>query len=144
MISTTNYAQQATSAGLGAYRQRWMQGVGPPVEHWRRIPWYPDYEVSDWGHVRTYKVRGSKHKVSLMPRPLKQFGDGRGRLCVKLEGKTHKVHKLVMWAFVGPRPEGMDIDHLDGNPHNNRLDNLTYETPALNRGSLRFRRRAAA
>lgn len=41
---------------------------------------------------------------------------------------THRVHKLVMGAFVGPYPEGHNINHKDGNPSNNALVNLEYVT----------------
>lgn len=40
-------------------------------------------------------------------------------------GKKHfLVHRAVWEAFNGPIPEGLDIDHIDGNPHNNALSNL--------------------
>lgn len=42
------------------------------------------------------------------------------------------VHRLVMEAFIGPRPEGMECRHLDGDPANNRLSNLTWGTPKEN------------
>lgn len=38
------------------------------------------------------------------------------------------VHRAVWEAFNGPIPEGYDIDHIDGNPKNNRLDNLEAVT----------------
>ena len=38
--------------------------------------------------------------------------------------KKFLVHRVVWEAFNGPIPEGLDIDHIDGNPHNNSLDNL--------------------
>lgn len=38
------------------------------------------------------------------------------------------VHKVVMLAFVGPRPEGLEIAHDDGDTSNNRLSNLRYTT----------------
>ena len=34
------------------------------------------------------------------------------------------VHRVVWEAFNGPIPNGMDIDHIDGNPRNNSLKNL--------------------
>src|SRR3546814_16009402 len=37
-----------------------------------------------------------------------------------------------MEAFVGPRPDGMEVAHNDGDPLNNRLENLRYATPAEN------------
>lgn len=42
------------------------------------------------------------------------------------------VHSLVATAFWGPRPEGQEVRHLDGNPKNNRADNLAYGTRTEN------------
>lgn len=62
--------------------------------------------------------------------------DRYGHLNVNLWKNGNKqffaVHLLVMEAFVGPRPEGMEICHNDGNPGNNRKDNLRYDTPKNN------------
>lgn len=44
--------------------------------------------------------------------------------------KTKFVHVAVCEAFHGPRPEGHDASHRDGNPDNNRPDNLVWETRA--------------
>src|SRR5699024_7150413 len=48
------------------------------------------------------------------------------------ERHTHYVHTLVLLAFVGERPAGMECLHKDGNPNNNRLDNLRWGTPSEN------------
>lgn len=50
----------------------------------------------------------------------------------KNEAKTIKVCRLVMTAFVGPRPEGMVICHSDGCRTNDVLSNLRYDTAAEN------------
>jgi len=42
------------------------------------------------------------------------------------------VHVLVMEAFVGPRRPGMQVRHLDSDPSNNTLENLTWGTPSEN------------
>jgi hypothetical protein len=42
------------------------------------------------------------------------------------------VHVLVLEAFVGPRPEGMEGCHGDGNPANNNVQNLRWDTPQNN------------
>lgn len=39
-----------------------------------------------------------------------------------------KVHRLVLEAFVGPRPEGMECCHYNGDPADNRLENLRWDT----------------
>lgn len=43
---------------------------------------------------------------------------------VLINGKTSSAHVLVWEAFNGPKPDGMVIDHIDGNRSNNCLNNL--------------------
>ena len=42
--------------------------------------------------------------------------------------KHHLVHRLVAAAFIGPIPEGITINHIDGNRENNHLSNLEFAT----------------
>ena len=42
------------------------------------------------------------------------------------------VHKLVLLAFHGAPPEGMEVCHADGNRDNNNLSNLRYGTRSEN------------
>ena len=49
-----------------------------------------------------------------------------------LNNKHFLVHRVVWEAFNGPIEDGYDIDHIDGNPHNNHLDNLEKVTHAEN------------
>ena len=42
-------------------------------------------------------------------------------------------HKLIALTWIGPRPEGMEIDHLDGDILHYSADNLQYVTPDENR-----------
>lgn len=46
--------------------------------------------------------------------------------------KRFYVHSLVLEAFIGPRPRGMECRHLDGNPQNNKLENLKWGTKKEN------------
>jgi hypothetical protein len=46
--------------------------------------------------------------------------------------KTVTVHTLVALAFFGPRPDGYDVCHLNGNPANNTPENLAYGSRAEN------------
>ena len=45
---------------------------------------------------------------------------------LKLNGKSVRVHRLVMELFKGP--SDLTVDHIDGNKLNNSLDNLQYLT----------------
>lgn len=44
-----------------------------------------------------------------------------------------KLHHAVALAWIGPRPEGCECDHLNGIVADNRADNLEWVTPAENR-----------
>lgn len=98
------------------------------VEEWRTVKVATDYEVSNLGRVRSHKGRE--------PRVLRPCVNGHGyhnqTLWVAGQPVFTTAHVLVMEAFVGPRPDGMQVRHLDGNPANNALSNLAYGTPAEN------------
>lgn len=109
-------------------------------EVWADIPGYIGfYQASTWGNVRSLvrllpsavEAGVRKHKQVLRP-----GADGNGRLHVALSVngrvKHHQVHRLVLYAFVGPCPEGMETLHGDGDHTNNRLDNLRWGTPTEN------------
>lgn len=100
------------------------------TETWKPIEGASKYEVSDLGRVRSlYKSRP--------PRVLRQRANPRGYAIVDIypepwKKTTRRVHQLVMWAFVGPRPEGLHTRHLDDDKMNAALSNLKYGTPSEN------------
>lgn len=105
-------------------------------EIWKPVPGFEGkYEVSNHGRIRSVmrvvmsKNGRAKHLKGRVLRP------GRrpcGHLTVALSGKSHHAHILVLSAFVGPRPPGMETRHLDGNPQNNHLSNLRWGSRADN------------
>lgn len=106
---------------------------------WRALPGYEGlYEVSSDGAVRSLErlsIRGVRVKARVMRLQPNPRG---GHLQVDLhdrEGKrwNAKVHQLVMLAFVGPCPSGLEVLHGDGIPANNRLSNLSYGTKSQNK-----------
>lgn len=102
---------------------------------WLPIPGYEShYEVSDTGRVRS--LRSGQH-VRPAPRPVKPGDNGQGHLHVNLwlDGKPTKryVHQLVLEAFVGPCPDGMEVLHGNGDASDNRRENLRYGTSQENR-----------
>ena len=99
-------------------------------ETWKPIPGYTGYEASDRGRIRSHRLwRGSTG-----PRILKSLDDGRGYPAVfptPDDGKRRirPIHQLMMLAFAGPRPEGMEARHLNDIKTDNRWpENLAWGT----------------
>lgn len=109
-----------------------------PVEDWKYIDGYGDrYEVSSLGRVRSWVKWHRYGGLTDEPRIKKHQVDRKGYCRIKLSDgvnpeRTHLVSSLVMAAFIGPRPKGTEVCHGDGDPRNNRLDNLRYDTPKAN------------
>jgi len=99
---------------------------GVDVERWVPCVRSSRYAISSHGRVRT--VRGNRWK----PAGLCRLSNMGGYPCVGINRQVTRVHILMLEAFVGPRPEGMVIRHLDGNPENNHLSNIVYGTHAEN------------
>lgn len=45
---------------------------------------------------------------------------------------ARRVHQLILETFVGPNPGNLECCHLDGNPKNNYLNNLRWDTHSNN------------
>ncbi len=109
------------------------------MELWKDIPGYEGkYQASDEGRIRSLDRRvGTPGKVgfkTMKGRILRPGPTKTGHLYVVLgHGKAGTpVHTLVALTFLGPRPPGADICHNDGDPTNNKLDNLRYDTRTNN------------
>ena len=92
----------------------------------KQITEFPDYYITVYGNIWSAK-RGGHNGRWLNPGESKY-----GHLSVVLskDGKqyTRRVHRLMLETFVGPCPEGMECCHNDGNPKNNLLSNLRWDT----------------
>ena len=51
-------------------------------------------------------------------------------------GGTKYIHRLVLEAFVGPCPEGMETCHNNGVRTDNRLENLRWDTSSANNDDI--------
>jgi len=111
-------------------RERWLPVVG----------WDGYYEVSDEGRVRSidrivsHRMYKSMH---LRGKMLSGCPSATGYLSVSLSsGNKHqirKVHRLVAFAFLGDPVPGQEVCHNDGDPSNNVVSNLRWDTSSENR-----------
>lgn len=108
-----------------------------PEEIWKSIAGCEGfYEASSLGRVRScarHVLAGYGSTRYIESRILKPSTDKDGYQTVNVCGngfkkKTMKIHCLVLRAFVGLPPPGMESLHTDGIPSNNKLDNLSYGT----------------
>lgn len=95
-------------------------------EEWRPAS-FPDcpYEVSSLGRVR--RIGGAPLKYIMTVHGYANVG-------VRTAGGflSVRVHRLVALTFLGPRPDGAVINHIDGDKCNNRATNLEYVTLSEN------------
>lgn len=116
------------------------------TEHWRDIPGYEgEYKVSDLGRVRSLTRWLPSDRVTSGWRRwkggiLSPGYAGRTRcyayvhLCHEGIKQNWYIHDLVLLAFVGPKPEGLEVCHGSGGQKDNRLANLCYGTASKNCG----------
>lgn len=106
------------------------------MEVWRDIPDYAGrYQVSDQGRVRSLLFRGNGGA-----QVMKSSTNYAGYHVISLgkDRKQHRVHCLVLLAFVGPRPTpDHDGCHRDSDKNNNHLSNLRWDTKS---GNIKDRR----
>jgi NUMOD4 motif-containing protein/HNH endonuclease len=98
--------------------ERWL-----PIEGFEGI-----YEVSDLGRVRrVFTRKATKYKAGHILTPTRHRSGYRKVILSNAPAKSQRtMHAIVARAFLGPRPDGCDINHKNGNKTDNRADNLEY------------------
>jgi hypothetical protein len=108
------------------------------MPEYRPVEGFPGYRVGDDGSVwGCWITCRSGRRMTDRWKQLKLNVGPRGYLRVNLTPvggsyKTFRVHRLVLAAFVGPCPEGMECRHLNGIKTDCRLDNLRWGTQGEN------------
>lgn len=97
-------------------------------EEWRSIPSLPKYEVSSHGRVRAVgRGRGMK-PGRILRQHIAPEGYPKVFLSEACQNLARWVHRLVAEAFLGPCPDGMNVNHEDFDKAHNCLPNLSYVT----------------
>jgi len=105
---------------------------------WRSVVGYEGlYELSSDGRVRsiassTQWSRWRDYGGRELKQATKRNGYRQVTLFRKGKGESALVHTLVLEAFVGPRPQGAQACHGDGNRANNLVINLRWDTVKAN------------
>lgn len=110
-----------------------------PIEHEE----FPGYGFSPDGSIYSRWVRGRWKRIGTTWTKLKTPPDNHGYKQVNIYyqngvRKHFKVHLLMLYVFVGPKPDGMMTRHLNGDRSDNRIVNLAYGTAAENGADARL------
>lgn len=114
-------------------------------EIWKDIPGFEgEYEVSNCGRVKTksrplryvHAVTREEHVRISEERLLLIYINGANYKFVQLyknkKSKNYTIHSLVAMTFLEKKEGDECVNHIDGNKHNNRVDNLEWCTNAYN------------
>ncbi len=115
------------------------------TEIWKPVPGKEGrYEVSDQGRVRSLRVFVHGHyRERREPRVLTPYRSGGAAWVSQGKGHAGKVAHMVLGAFVGPKPDGFEAMHRDGDVMHNALDNLRWMHPAANPNRRAGQKKAA-
>ena len=108
-------------------------------EEWKTIPDFTGfYEASSHGRIRSvHRITNNHGKAyTVRQRILRPStgGGGHKRVILRRDGYefTRNVHRLVLEAFVGPCPAGLECCHDDDDPAKNNPENLRWDTRTSN------------
>lgn len=110
--------------------------IDPPLK-WRPIPGHPGYMAGTGGSIlSSWQAKGKEWREL---RPSLRKEDGRKRYTVRrADGRYRRCYgaTLVLEAFIGPCPPGMECCHNNGDCTDDSLGNLRWDTPTANKADM--------
>lgn len=97
------------------------------TEEWRDVVGFEGlYQVSNLGRVKSFV----RYKDGRLLKP----GKASHQYYTVALGRNNSrtIHSLVAEAFLGPKPDSMEILHIDGSRDNNKVSNIRYGTRSDN------------
>lgn len=92
-------------------------------EQWAEIKNFEDYQISNFGRVKSFKQDKTNGKIL-------SFGSSGKYLtvCLRKNNKSYNkyIHRLVAKAFINNPNNLLEVNHKDENPHNNYVNNLEW------------------
>lgn len=102
-------------------KQRQINKWADFTQNWKLLPMDSQYGITDEGYIINFKTG----KMSI-------GNDRNGYKRFKIGEHIYSIHRLVYEAFIGDIPDGMKVDHIDGNRSNNKVSNLRLVTQSEN------------
>ena len=94
-------------------------------ENFKIIPQYPNYEISNLGHLRNFKTKKKIKCHSI-------HGYRAVRIYLNFPNrKTEYIHRLVAFAFLGYEKD-KEVNHKNHIRDDNRLENLEWVSAEYN------------
>ena len=122
-----------------------IQSTSYDEEVWKPCPDFEEhYEVSNLGRVRSRSVfiphdgswnkdmNGYIKKVKIHNQQVNRYGYLQTKLCKYGKCRQLTIHRLVAKAFIENPENKSQVNHIDGNKKNNRVDNLEWTTRSEN------------
>lgn len=99
------------------------------VEEWKPVIGFEDtFLISSFGRLRRIRTRYGNPTDRLLNPYLADHGYRVTQLQLVPVRIRQYLHDMVAAAFIGPRPDGYQVNHIDADRSNNRVDNLEYST----------------